>query len=228
MTTSLRWYFERLYSNSMCKQSSIPTSILIVSLISGCSVCCGMLQCVTVYYSVLQCVAVRCSALQCVAVRCSPLQSIAVRCSLLHFVRRFFRVRLVRLLKCQLTTQFTTYIFSKVSSLLNLLCKYNLPCILTDEADFWKSWEILISQHTTRFAMYNDHDADFSELLYVLESRSVAVCCSKYLLHCIPVCVCTSYTVYLYSVYSRCSALPCVAVCCSMLQCVAVCCSVLQ
>ena len=56
--------------------------------------------------------------------------------------------------------------------------------------------------------------------------QCVAVCCSKYLLRCISVCVCTSYTVYLYIVDSRCSVLQCVAVCCSVLQCVAVCCSV--
>ena len=33
-TTSLRWYFALAYSNSMCRQSSMPTSILIPGLSS--------------------------------------------------------------------------------------------------------------------------------------------------------------------------------------------------
>ena len=36
-TASFRWYFDRLYSNSMCKQSSMPTSILIELFVSGSS-----------------------------------------------------------------------------------------------------------------------------------------------------------------------------------------------
>ena len=88
-------------------------------------VCCSVLQCVAVCCSLLQCVAVCCSVLQWVAVGCSGLQWVAVCCSVLQLTFTNFCSKLtlrnsVAALHCGAHVNKT---FSKVSSLLNLLCE---------------------------------------------------------------------------------------------------------
>jgi len=86
-------------------------------------VCCSVLQCVAECCSVLQCVAMCCSVLQCAAVCCSVLQCVAVCCSVLQCVA----VHWLRILAHAVEDSYKTssYKFSKVSSLLNLL--YDSP-----------------------------------------------------------------------------------------------------
>jgi len=113
-----------------------------------CSVCCSVLQCVAVCCSVLQRVAACCSVLQYVAVCCSVVQSVAVRVlqhvthshSSAHQRRRYWNTLQHTATRCNTLQHTATHCnthqrrccrhnFSRVSSLLNLLCGITIQLI---------------------------------------------------------------------------------------------------
>jgi len=81
------------------------------------SVCCSVLQCVTVCYSVLQCVAVCCSVLQCVADQTSNIQHCLVTLMHVRVTRFFFYKNLTS------RAQYGVATISRLLKIIGLFCK---------------------------------------------------------------------------------------------------------